>query len=106
MSSNNVFDLEDKYVFFYTNNVLYFTLSSENTYFILAVPWLMFPGLSMIGIGGLPLFVTNNQVYLDIRLVRKNLLILHLYNLFYLMQHGIKYSLVLFCFVLKYKKKT
>ncbi|XP_053380662.1 uncharacterized protein LOC123563417 [Mercenaria mercenaria] len=27
-----------------------------------AVPWLMFPGLSMIGIGGLPLFVTNNQI--------------------------------------------
>ncbi|XP_052782310.1 equilibrative nucleobase transporter 1-like [Mya arenaria] len=25
-------------------------------------PWLMFPGLSLIGIGGLPVFVTNTQV--------------------------------------------
>lgn len=27
-----------------------------------AVPWLMFPGLTFIGVGGLPVFVTNNQV--------------------------------------------
>ncbi|KAL4240448.1 hypothetical protein ACF0H5_001240 [Mactra antiquata] len=26
------------------------------------LPWLIFPGLTLIGIGGLPLFVTNNQI--------------------------------------------